>query len=122
MEGPTSKEIMAKLPQMTEFFQYLGYSGPTFIDKGLDSYWGFMNHPIQIEYDGEMRTCIQIKYQLIGGIIFVFSGKMGIAAFDDVHTDYDFNIKYQRNDKWKHSGKLLEHEFRDFKLKKLINN
>jgi len=120
------KEILDRLPIVSEFFQSLGFSEPIYIENGLDSFWAFKNFPLDfpldIEYGGEMRTCIQIKYQLIGGIIFVFSGKIGKLPFEDVHTDYDFNLKYHRNYKWQHSGQLLQSEYRDFKLKKLINN
>jgi hypothetical protein len=116
MDELTSKEILDRFPIIKQFFKSLGYSEPTFIDRGLDSYWGFMNYPLEIEYGGEIRTCIQIKYKLIGGIIFVFSGKIGNLPFEDVHTDYDFNIK------WQQKYQLLQSEFRDFKVKKLINN
>lgn len=122
MNDLSSKEILDRFPIIKEFFMSLGYSEPTFFDRGLDSFWGFSNYPMQIEYGGEIRTCIQIKYQLIGDIIFILSGKIGISAFDDVHTDYDFNLKYHLNDRWQYSDQLLQKEYRDFKLKKLINN
>ena len=122
MNNLTSKEILDRFPIIKEFFMSFGYPEPTYIDRGLDSFWGFSNYPMQIEYGGQIRTCIQIKYQIIGGIIFVFSGKIGISVYDYVHTDYDFNLKYHPNDRWKHSGQLLHNEYRDFKLKKLINN
>ena len=93
----------------------LGFSEPTYIERGLDSFWGFNNNGFELEYQNESRVCIQIMYQIIGGVIFVLSGKITGTPYEHVYTDYDFNLRWEK-------GHILQTEFRDFKLKKLINN
>ena len=111
----TSKEILDRFELIKEFFMSLGFSEPIYIEKGLDSFWGFNSSTFQIEYKNESRVCIQIKYQIIGGIIFVFSGKITGSVYEHIYTDYDLNLRWEK-------GHILQTEFRDFKLKKLINN
>lgn len=93
----------------------LGFSEPTYIERGLDSFWGFNNNGFHLEYRNESRICIQVMYQIIGGVIFVLSGKITGSTYEHIYTDYDLRLRWEK-------GYILKKEFRDFKLKKLINN
>jgi hypothetical protein len=115
MEEITSREILDRFELIKEFFMSLGFSEPTYIERGLDSFWGFNISVFHLEYKNESRACIQVMYQIIGGVIFVLSGKITGTTYEHIYTDYDFRLRWEK-------GHILQTEFRDFKLKKLINN
>lgn len=111
------QEILDKIEIIKEFFESIDLKQLSDFKKtwDLDSYIKF--EPIKnnyiINYKGEDRVLLNVNIYIAGGLHFVLSGKIGVSVFETISTDYDFKCKYEE-------GNFLKHEFRDYRLKKVL--
>ena len=111
------KEILDKIELIEIFFGSIGLKKVKDIGTtwDLDSYIKY--HPIEdnyiVTYKGEDRVLINIEVGIMGGILFVLSGKMGVSVYESIKTDYNFVSKYE-------DGHFFQNEYRDWILENVL--
>ncbi len=110
--------ILKKIEQIEEFFKSIGLKKVSDIPKDwdLDSYYKYqpINNNYIVNYRGENRVLINVEVGIVGGILFVLSGKMGVSVYESIKTDYDFKAKYE-------DSQLFKNEFRNWSIDNILD-
>ena len=110
--------ILKRIKEIEAFFEAIGLKKirdfPTEWD--LDSVIKY--EPIEtnytITYKGEQRILINVDIGIMGGILFVLSGKYRVSVFESVKTDYDFKGKYE-------DFQFFKEQFRNWRISEMLD-
>lgn len=111
------QEILNKIETIDIFFKSIGLKKTR--DLGLtwnlDSYYKYqpLKDNYTVNFKGENRVLINVEVGIMGGILFVLSGKMGVSVYESIKTDYDFKFKYEE-------GQFFKDEFRDWTIENVL--
>lgn len=116
-DGFDHESILKRIQTIEEFFQFIGLkkTKELGVTWDLDSYIKYT--PIKdnyiINFRGENRVLINVEIGIVGGLLFVMSGKMGVSVYESIKTDYDFAAKYE-------DFKFFTEEYRNWTIENIL--